>query len=429
MAKQEHTKQMAYASLSSSFLPLGATTILSAASAVEAMDTVYHQVRGEWAGIFNCLEASLRDKQADLERMKVQMSLEMKAVENERVEFEHSRSQAVSQLEAMKTKLDGEKRDLETASADMRASIDAASRTIAKERDSLEGERVQRRAEISEIMMQMERDRATLQAEAEYVKTERRKLSEERNAFEETRRKALVDRDENERSLARAVAELERSKEDHTRRVQSHQARLSEREESLERISGELVAQQWRLLQEKKHHDAERKQLAKLLLGVGEKISTSDYNPPAKERSHGVGDNSTTTTGTEPKIGEIAVFNGQQAGHSLLGTLPIHPSTTVGSLRARAKELASTGMSAAQAGSELVVRRGSSGGERDSVADTTLAMDWLRPGDCVVAEWERAGEEREKEREKDKEKERELVRREMGEMSSSSSKGKIKGAS
>jgi len=46
----------------------------------------------------------------------------------------------------------------------------------------------------------------------------------------------------------------------------------------MERVQAELVAQNKRLLKERQEQETERKQLAKLLLGMGEKIEHQQYD-------------------------------------------------------------------------------------------------------------------------------------------------------
>ncbi len=48
-----------------------------------------------------------------------------------------------------------------------------------------------------------------------------------------------------------------------------------QRSEELDRLTAEVSQQKWLLVREKKSYEDERRQLARLLLGMGEKISCS----------------------------------------------------------------------------------------------------------------------------------------------------------
>jgi hypothetical protein len=48
--------------------------------------------------------------------------------------------------------------------------------------------------------------------------------------------------------------------------------------QEMERVQEELLAQNQKLLKERQAQETERKQLAKMLLGMGEKIEHNEYN-------------------------------------------------------------------------------------------------------------------------------------------------------
>ena len=123
-------------------------------------------------------------------------------------------------------------------------------------------------------------------------------------------------------------------------------------------------------MRERKHYDEERKQLARLLLGMGEKISTN-----------GIGNQAEDVLGDDMELSalqrELPVYNGEIGEAQLLGTVPIYPSTTVGDIRTfiAEKYVSSPGFSLKKR--TTPIRRS---------ADGNQAVDYFRPGDYVITQ-------------------------------------------
>ena len=79
------------------------------------------------------------------------------------------------------------------------------------------------------------------------------------------------------------MEEFERMRNEATSKLDQEKQKLRDSEVEVEKIREDLVQQKWKLVRERKHYDEERKQLARLLLGMGEKISTNGIGNQAED--------------------------------------------------------------------------------------------------------------------------------------------------
>lgn len=263
-------------------------------------------------------------KESELEKIALQL-------EEERSEFENYRSAAQSELE----------RNLEANEADRR---------------TLEEERMR---------FQQTRDETLAELQSEH-----QRLEKDRETFESTRSTILAELTSERGELTGAVDEFERMRNEASAKLDTEKAKVRDKEIEVEKIREELVQQKWKLVRERKHYDEERKQLARLLLGMGEKISTN-----------GIGNQAEDVLGDDMELSalqrELPVYNGEIGEAQLLGTVPIYPSTTVGDIRTfiAEKYVSSPGFSLKKR--TTPIRRS---------ADGNQAVDYFRPGDYVITQ-------------------------------------------
>ena len=107
------------------------------------------------------------------------------------------------------------------------------------------------------------------------------RLHKERDAFETERVDASKSLAAEQEALRKLRETLEQEQEEWRLHAADAQAKLQEKAAELERLQEEVVQQKYKLVRERRGYDDERKQLARLLLGMGQKISTGDEAVPA----------------------------------------------------------------------------------------------------------------------------------------------------
>ena len=247
------------------------------------------------------------DKRSELERLRSECASESKAVavekaelEGERREFEAFRAEALAQLETFREKLDVERREFDGLKAEAGAAVVQDRDELVRDRKAFEELRVAKETELHSIAAQLDEERsefesyrggatADIERVAEANARETALVEDERAKFESYRSAALGElraeqarqdaaRDEFEAHRKSKADELDARTADLSERVAAYahdKAELEAKAEALEKLHNDVSRTKWRMGQERKVADEERKQLARMLLGMGEKISTN----------------------------------------------------------------------------------------------------------------------------------------------------------
>lgn len=379
----------------------------------EKFSALYEELKGDIEGLVVKKEKQeaelaerqrqLGDLQASIDDITKRFEAERNEIAGDRQEFEEFKAEALQQLENWRDKLEAEKREFAEASAEARAVLDAESAQLKADILSFEEDRKAKEVELTKIAAQLDEERAEfegyrsasqaeLERQLEAAEADRKRLKDEREKFEAFRVEATesiskeqerldaernefesmktaiqhelsADRDE----LAKALLEFERSRDEERAVLGAERSKVEGKQLEQERLQEELVNMKWKLARERRHYDDDRKQLAKLLLTMGEKISTAD--------SFGGSQDAFDDDLTAQK--ELPVYEKALGESNLLGTVPIYSSSTVGDVRAHIADKFSLTPTMA------LKRRGTPIKGHDN---TAAAIDFFRPGDYLVTD-------------------------------------------
>ena len=337
------------------------------------------------------LQASVDAVNSTFERQRSELS-------GDRQEFEEFKAEALQQLETWRDKLEAERRD-EEARAEARATIEAEKADLSDKLEAYDQERRTKEAELTQIAADLDREktefegyRSTTQAELERQlessDAERQRHEEETRAFEQFREETAEstrkqheeleaqqqefermrgavqaelgsDRDE----LARALLDFERTRDEERAALAAEKGRQDAKQQDLEKLHEELVNLRRKLARDRRHYDDERKHLAKMLLGMGEKISTETIG------AHSGGEEFEAQK-------EVPVYGGELGEGNLLGSVPVYSSSTVGDVKAFISE-------------RFTLTPGANLRKRDAPIsngqDREEALNFFKAGDYIVA--------------------------------------------
>jgi len=236
------------------------------------------------------------------------IELERSMLEQDKRQFSDFQSDALVQMESYKEKLDAQKAEFIKLKAEAKDAIESDKNILQERSMAFEVDKTEKEAELLRLSQQLDEERAEfegyrsatqgeLERNLEACDDDKRVLNEERSTFdryreqqmenihkdqeeldsqrkklEESRVSQQSDLNQQRQELQAAIRSFEEDSTKLNKEIEEKRDQLDSKMGELDMHTDDMVKQKYKLNRERKLHQDKRKQLAKLLRGLGESI-------------------------------------------------------------------------------------------------------------------------------------------------------------